>query len=101
VARAYRFRPRDRFLRVTLPSAAPFIATGIRIAATMSLLLAIGAELIGGAPGVGNSIATAQQNGDTPQIYAFVVVSATLGVVLNLIMLGLERRTMWWHPSHR
>jgi ABC-type nitrate/sulfonate/bicarbonate transport system permease component len=101
VARAYRFRRRDAFLRVTLPSAAPFIATGIRIAATMSLLLAIGAELIGSAPGVGNSIATAQQNGDTPQIYAFVVVSATLGVALNLAMIGLERRTLWWHPSHR
>jgi ABC-type nitrate/sulfonate/bicarbonate transport system permease component len=101
VARAYRLRRRDVFLRVTLPSAAPFIATGIRIAATMSLLLAIGAELIGGAPGVGNSIATAQQNGDTPQIYAFVLVSAALGVVLNLAILRLERKALWWHPPHR
>jgi ABC-type nitrate/sulfonate/bicarbonate transport system permease component len=84
-----------------LPSAAPLIATGIRVAATMSLLLAIGAELIGGAPGVGNAIALAEVNGDIPQMYAVVVVAATLGVLLNMAMLGLEGRALVWHPSHR
>jgi ABC-type nitrate/sulfonate/bicarbonate transport system permease component len=101
VARAYRLSRRDRILNVVLPSAAPLIATGIRVAATMSLLLAIGAELIGGAPGVGNSIALAEVNGDIPQMYAFVVVAATLGVLLNMAMLGLEGRALVWHPSHR
>jgi ABC-type nitrate/sulfonate/bicarbonate transport system permease component len=101
VARAYRLSRRDRILNVMLPSAAPLIATGIRVAATMSLLLAIGAELIGGAPGVGNAIALAEVNGDIPQMYAFVVVAATLGVLLNMAMLGLEGRALVWHPSHR
>jgi ABC-type nitrate/sulfonate/bicarbonate transport system permease component len=101
VARAYRLRRRDVILSVVLPSAAPLIATGIRIAATMSLLLAIGAELIGGAPGVGHSIAMAEINGDVPQMYGFVVVSATLGVLLNVAILRLERRALVWHPAHR
>lgn len=101
VARAYRLSRRDRIVSVILPSAAPFIATGIRIAATMSLLLAIGAELLGGAPGIGNSIAMAQQTPDIPTMYAFVVVSALLGVGLNLAMVNLERRVLAWHPSHR
>jgi ABC-type nitrate/sulfonate/bicarbonate transport system permease component len=101
VARAYRLSRRDVVLSVVLPSAAPLIATGIRIAATMSLLLAIGAELIGGAPGVGHSIAIAEVNGDIPQMYAFVVVSATLGVLLNVALLRLEGRALAWHPSHR
>jgi len=51
--RAAAARP-ARFL--ILPSAAPFVATGVRLAATISLLLAIGAELIGGAPGIGAAI---------------------------------------------
>jgi ABC-type nitrate/sulfonate/bicarbonate transport system permease component len=101
VARAYRLSRRNTILNVVLPSAAPSIAIGIRIAATMSLLLAIGAELIGGAPGVGNSIALAEANGDTARMYAFVVVSATLGVLLNMAMLGVEGRALAWHPSHR
>jgi len=51
VARAYGLRRLDRLRFLILPSAAPFVATGVRLAATISLLLAIGAELIGGAPG--------------------------------------------------
>ncbi|MFE4664655.1 ABC transporter permease [Streptomyces sp. NPDC056716] len=99
--RAYRLSRRDVIFALVLPSAAPFIATGIRIAATMSLLLAIGAELIGGAPGIGRAIALALESGDIPRMYAFVVVSAVLGVLLNLAMVTCERRLLGWHPSHR
>jgi ABC-type nitrate/sulfonate/bicarbonate transport system permease component len=101
VARAYQFRRREVVRDVVLPSAAPFIATGIRIAATMSLLLAVGAELIGGAPGLGQSISAAEENGTIPQMYAYIVVSAVLGVLINLALLRLERRTLRWHPAHR
>jgi len=101
VAAAYRFRRQEVIFNVILPSAAPFIATGIRIAATISLLLAVGAELLGGAPGIGNSIAVAQQTQDTPQMYAFVVVAAALGVVLNLAMVKTEGKVLAWHSSHR
>lgn len=101
VARAYQFRRRETVLEVVLPSAAPFVATGIRIAATTSLLLAVGAELIGGAPGLGLSISAAEQNGQIPQMYAYIVASAVLGVLINLALLRLERRTLRWHAAHR
>src|ERR1700721_2109130 len=39
-ARAHRLRRRDRIRSLILPSAAPFIATGIRLAATLRLVLA-------------------------------------------------------------
>jgi ABC-type nitrate/sulfonate/bicarbonate transport system permease component len=101
VARAYQFRRRETVFAVVLPSAAPFVATGVRIAATMSLLLAVGAELIGNAPGLGQSISVAEENGDIPQMYAYIVVCAVLGVLLNLALLRAERRTLRWHPAHR
>lgn len=101
VAESYRFRRRETIFGVILPSASPFIATGIRIAATMSLLLAVGAELIGGAPGVGNNINLAETSGNIPRMYAFVVVAAILGVLLNLGLMRLQRRALRWHPSHR
>jgi len=101
VARAYRLRRRDRVRFLILPSAAPFVATGIRLAATISLLLAIGAELLGGAPGIGASITLQQQNGDIPKMWVYVVVSAALGVTLNLALMGLERRVLTWHSAHR
>jgi ABC-type nitrate/sulfonate/bicarbonate transport system permease component len=101
VARAYRFRLRDRIFRLVLPSAAPFVATGVRIAATMSLLLAVGAELIGGAPGIGYQITLEQQNGDIPTMFVFVVASALLGLLVNLALINLERRALKWHSAQR
>jgi ABC-type nitrate/sulfonate/bicarbonate transport system permease component len=101
VARSYQLRWRDRVMSVILPSAAPFVATGVRIAATMSLLLAIGAELVGGAPGIGSSIALAEQASNAPKVYALVVVSAVLGLALNVAMIELERRLLGWHAAQR
>lgn len=101
VAAAYRLRRREMVFAVIVPSAAPFIATGIRIAATMSLLLVVGSELLGGAPGIGNSIAVAQQIPDVPTMYAYVVVAAALGVTLNVIVVRTEGKVLAWHSSHR
>jgi ABC-type nitrate/sulfonate/bicarbonate transport system permease component len=101
VARAYQFRARDRVFRLVLPSAAPFIATGIRLAATVSLLLVIGGELIGGAPGIGSQITLRQQAAQIPAMYVYIVVAGVLGVVLNLIMLKIERRVLRWHHAQR
>jgi ABC-type nitrate/sulfonate/bicarbonate transport system permease component len=101
VARGYRLRRRDVARHILVPSAMPFVATGLRVSATISLLLAIGAELIGGAPGLGNDISIDQQNNHIPQMYAYIVVCAVLGAVLNLAMARLERRVIRWLPSHR
>ncbi len=101
VARSYQFRRRELVFGVILPAAAPFIATGIRIAATVSLLLVVGAELLGGASGLGLSIALAQQSQQIPAMYAFVVVTAVLGLLLNLGLLRLERRILSWHSPYR
>lgn len=102
VARAYRLRRQDLVRSVVLPSAAPFVATGVRIAATMSLLLAVGTELLGGVPGIGAEISTDQGEAALiPDMYAYIIVATVLGVVLNLLLAGLERSALSWHPSHR
>ena len=101
VAASYRLRRRDRVLRVQLPAVAPFIVTGLRIAATMSLLMAIGAELIAGAPGIGYMAGVAQADGDLGKVYAFIVVTAMLSILINRGMRSAERRLLRWHPSHR
>ena len=101
VARAYRLRRRDRVFRVILPSAAPFVATGIRLAATVCLLLAIGGELIGGAPGVGNQITLLEQAGDISQMWVYIVLTAGFGVIVNIVMLRIERKALKWHSAQR
>jgi ABC-type nitrate/sulfonate/bicarbonate transport system permease component len=100
-----------RFFVVILPSAAPFIATGLRIAAATALIVDIVAELIGGGAvtgagggsGVGVQILNVYDAGPTalPIMYAYILVAGLLGVVLAGIFALAERRTLHWHESQR
>ncbi|WP_223291252.1 ABC transporter permease [Streptomyces avicenniae] len=100
-ARSYGLPPSARFLRVTLPSAAPYIATGLRIASSIALVLAVTAELVVGAPGLGQSIVVAQSNALLPRMYALIIVTGLVGWALNSVFQAIERRLLRWHPSQR
>jgi ABC-type nitrate/sulfonate/bicarbonate transport system permease component len=92
-----------RYFVVTLPSAAPFIATGLRVSAAVALILDVVAELIGGGSGVGLRILNAENSGPTayPIMYAYILVAGLLGVVLAGGFALAERRVLHWHESER
>lgn len=100
-ARVFRlgFGLRVRFLY--LPTALPFVATGIRVAATVALLISIGAEIVTSAPGIGHEILLSQANNDSARAFVFVILSGLLGVVINQTFSAVERKTMFWHASQR
>ena len=100
-ARAFGFGRLSRLLRVTLPSAAPYIATGLRISSSVALILAVTAELVVGAPGLGRSISAAQSGGDYALMYGLIVVAGLLGLLLNGAFAQLEASVLHWHVSHR
>ncbi|MFI0370590.1 ABC transporter permease [Actinomadura sp. 1N219] len=100
-ARAYGFGPWWRFRRMTLPSAAPFIATGLRLSAMLAVGLSVVAELVGGATGLGQTIFTAQLADDMPRMYAVVVLAALLGMALERVLRLCERRVLHWHEAYR
>jgi ABC-type nitrate/sulfonate/bicarbonate transport system permease component len=91
----------ERLLRITLPSSVPYIATGIRISSTVSLILAFTAELFMGTPGLGSKLNVAQAFGLTDQVYALAIAVGFLGLAVHLVMTALERRVLRWHPSQR
>lgn len=100
-AASYRIPGRDRVLRVIIPAASPYIATGIRIAATTGILVAVTCELIIGSPGIGREISLAQAGNATVLMYALIATTGILGIVINTLILVLERRTLRWHPAYR
>jgi ABC-type nitrate/sulfonate/bicarbonate transport system permease component len=100
-ARSFGFSRRQRLVRVTLPSAIPYIATGIRISAAVALILAVTAELVIGSPGLGREINLARQGGAVDLLYALIIVTGLLGWGMNAAFARLERRVLHWHPSHR
>jgi ABC-type nitrate/sulfonate/bicarbonate transport system permease component len=100
-ARTYRLGVARTVGFVWIPSALPFIATGLRIASTMSLFLAVGAELIAGPPGLGQSIAIEQASDQAVPMYAYIFTAACLGIVLTFLVMRVERRVLRWHSSYR
>ena len=100
-ARAYRLPRRRRIVAVVLPSAAPFVATGLRVAGVTALLLSIVTELVGGAAGLGLQIARSQSAAHYADLYALVVITGVLGIAVNSALRRLERRTLRWLPEHR
>ena len=83
---------------VSLPSAAPFIYTGVRISAAIALIVAISSELIaGGGAGIGTyMLANAQAGVPRNLLYAAIVVSGLLGLAINALMVSGERRLFAW-----
>jgi ABC-type nitrate/sulfonate/bicarbonate transport system permease component len=100
-ARSYRLNRWRQLRYVVWPTTLPYLFTGLRLAAAVSLVLAITSELIIGAPGLGNEIAVAQNSNAIPTIYALVVVTGILGVLINVVARYVERRALRWHASVR
>ena len=100
-ARAFGVPRRERLWRITLPGAVPYIATGMRIASTVALILAFTAELFMGTPGLGKMLNYAQSYGLTTQLYALALATGLLGLGTHVLFTALERRALRWHPSQR
>lgn len=100
-ARSFGFSRAQRLLRVTLPSAVPYIATGLRISSAVALILAVTAELVIGSPGIGREIEVARQGGAVDLMYALIVTTGLLGWGLNSVFARVERSVLHWHPSQR
>src|ERR671931_449175 len=90
-----------RLYRIKLPSAVPYIATGMRISSGVSLILAFTAELFMGNPGLGQKVNFAQSFGLENQLYAYALATGFLGVAIHLVSTTAERRALRWHPSQR
>ncbi|MCE7481648.1 ABC transporter permease [Microbacterium profundi] len=100
-ARSYRLSAWRRLTTVLWPTALPFVMTGIRLAATVALVLTVTAQLLIGTPGLGQSIALAEAAGATDRLYALVIVTGMLGVAVNVGLRLIERYLLRWHTSTR
>ncbi|CAN5297503.1 ABC transporter permease subunit [soil metagenome] len=99
--RVYGVRGALRVRALLLPSAAPFIVTGFRVAAVVAFLLCLGSEVIGGAPGLGSELEAAHADGYFAGMWAYIIVAATFGVVLNIVLGSFDRRILRGHPGYR
>lgn len=100
-ASTYHFRFLSKGYWVVWPTALPYVVTGFRLAATVSLVLTLTGELIIGTPGLGQQISIAQSSNAVPMMYALIVVAGILGVGVNVMARFVEAKALFWHPSVR
>lgn len=95
-ARALGFNQLRVFQKVVLPASVPQIFTGIRLAGGYALLVLIAAEFVGANSGLGFLITNSEQNFQNPEMYAAIITVSMIGVLLNFVLLSIERRFSTW-----
>lgn len=101
MSRSYRLGRWLTTSRVIIPSILPFGATGLRVSASIAVIIAVVAEMIGGVAGLGQDIVVAQSANALPQMYALIFAAGLLGLFVNFIFGVAEKPLLFWHPSQR
>jgi len=96
--RSFGISPFQRFRHLVFPTA---LMTGIRLGATVAMILTLTGELLIGAKGIGRLLVERSTVGDYAGTYAVVVTAGLLALGINLIVRAVERRVLAWHQSVR
>lgn len=101
VARILKFTPLQTLRRVILPSAAPSIATGFRLALIYAWLATIGAEyLFAVAPGIGSTIMEGREQFRMELVLFGMAVIGAVGFLFNTIANRLQARVLRWQDAN-
>ena len=100
-ARSFGLGTGARLRLLVLPTALPYLSTGLRLGGTVALILAITAEMVISNPGLGRLLVLSRSGDDTVGVYALVVVAGLVGLVINLVLRAVERRVLAWHHTVR
>ena len=100
--RSYGASPREVFAKVRIPHALPYFFSALKIATTLSIIVAIVAEYFGGPQDVlGQYIISKANLFVFPDAWAAIVVASMIGITLYGLVLVAERFAMPWHISLR
>ena len=89
VAAVLRLNPIEFFLKIMVPSAAPYIFTGLRIGIGLSWLAIVAAEMLIGGVGIGFFIWDAWNSSHISEIILALIYVGLVGFVLDRIVAGI------------
>jgi ABC-type nitrate/sulfonate/bicarbonate transport system permease component len=96
VARSFCSGERQMWRDVILPSALPYIVTGIRLAIGRGLIGVVVAEFFTAFSGLGNLIVTSANAFETAEMFVPILIIAAFGVASTALLEWLERRVVRW-----
>ncbi len=91
----------QRFRQIELPSAMPEIFVGLKIGAVQALVGAVLAEWMSGKFGLGYLMTYAGATYKTPLLFAAVLLTVALGLLMHVVLTVLENRLLSWKGVQR
>jgi putative hydroxymethylpyrimidine transport system permease protein len=85
--------------KAELPAALPQFFTGLRVAATVSVIGAVFGEWAGADEGLGRLVLLANTQLETPRVYAGIVVLTLMAVALFALATAAERLAVPWRRT--
>ncbi|MFM6280616.1 MAG: nitrate ABC transporter permease, partial [Dolichospermum sp.] len=99
VAKVLQLSKKEYFLNILIPSALPYIFTGLRIAIGLAWLAIIAAEIVmSGIVGIGFFIWDAYQNNNVSEVILALVYIGVVGLILDKLMAWLQN---WILPEQK
>ena len=96
MGRSFALSPAAIVAKIILPGAVPGILSGLRIAASIGVVLLVAAEMIGAEQGLGALVLAAGNLMQSDRLLAGVVVLSMLGLLIAAVIGAAERRLLRW-----
>lgn len=101
IARVFALSRFERFRLIVMPSAAPKVFAGLRVSLSLSIILMVISEMVGGTDGIGYTLYAAKDSFELPDMWSAIVLLGILGYTLNSALLWVERHVLAWHRGAR
>ena len=98
-ARSFSCSPLQTFTKIEIPSALPFIITGIRLGLGRGLTGVVVGELFASRAGLGYVIATAGQSFDAATVLLGVLLFTLSGLLMMGLLAWIEAALAPWRTS--
>src|SRR3954453_2672212 len=84
-------KAREKFLKISLPWALPYIFAALKISITLAIVGAVVGEFVAAGEGLGYVINASNISLDTELMFAAIICMSVLGIALFLVIVLLER----------
>jgi ABC-type nitrate/sulfonate/bicarbonate transport system permease component len=84
MARSLGLKPTERLFKVIVPSVAPSVMVGVRIAASSALIVTLLVDMLGTGDGLGRQLLLSQQRFEAGAVWGLLLLTGLLGYLLNM-----------------
>src|SRR5688572_13294314 len=96
LARSFGASTLQIFTKIRIPMAMPMIVVGLMVGSIFGLLTAVGADMVGGAAGLGNRLTYYSSMIRMPQFFAVIVILAAMGISIYVLFYWIGKKWAGW-----